>query len=267
VLFGVWLSRRTNWSPAPARPIQQRRDAGEIYRSCFRVYRTLPALFVAIGLMSIPLGVLAAITQHFLVGVTGLDALTQVAVSDPVIGAAAALLFGAFATLIAAMLVYAACAVALDRIDGGGRPDVLEAFRGITPALLPLGWATLRIVIVAGLLVVTVIGIPVAVVYLIRKTVTLQAIVVEHRGGTSGLRRSGRLVRGHELRALAIAGLVNCTVALLGPIVGVAMMFVTSASLGFINLVSALVYVFVLPAAGIAISLLFYDLRLEKELA
>jgi hypothetical protein len=43
------------------------------------------------------------------------------------------------------------------------------------------------------------------------------------------------------------------------------MMFVTSASLGFVNLVSALVYVFVLPAAGIAIALLFYDLRIDKE--
>jgi len=267
VMFAVWLSRRTNWSPAPARPIRQRRDVGEIYRSGFRVYRTLPALFISIGLMAIPLGALAAIAQHLLFSVTGLAALTDIAVSDPVIGAAAALLFGAVTTLIAAMLVYAACAVVLDRIDEGGHPDVLEAFRGITPALLPLGWATLRIVIVTGILVVTVIGIPFAVLYLIRKAVTLQSIVIELRGGTSGLKRSGQLVRGHELRAVAIAGLVNGTVALLGPIVGVAMMFVTSASLGLINLVSALVYVFILPAAGIAISLLFYDLRIDKESA
>lgn len=265
VMFAVWLSRRTNWSPAPARPIRQRRDAGEIYRSGFRVYRSLPALFIGIGLMAVPLGALAAIAQHLLFSVTGLAALTDIAVSDPVIGAAAAALFGALTTLIAAILVYAACAVALDRIDEGGQPDVLEAFRGITPALIPLGWATLRIVIVTSLLVVTVIGIPIAIVYLIRKTITLQSIVLEHRGSTSGLKRSGQLVRGHELRALAIAGLVNGTVALLGPIIGVAMMFITPASLGFINLVAALVYVFVLPAAGIAIALLFYDLRIDKE--
>jgi hypothetical protein len=95
--------------------------------------------------------------------------------------------------------------------------------------------------IVAGVLVVTVIGIPVAVVYLIRKAVTLQSIVIEKRGSTSGLKRSGELVRGGELRVLAIAGLVNATVALLGPAIGVAMMFVTSASLGLIDLVSSLV--------------------------
>ena len=50
-----------------------------------------------------------------------------------------------------------------------------------------------------------------------------------------------RAVRGSELRVFAIGALVNGTVALLGPIIGVVMMFVTSASLGFINLVSALV--------------------------
>ena len=58
---------------------------------------------------------------------------------------------------------------------------------------------------------------------------------------------------------------MNGTVALLGPMIGVALMFVTSASLGLINLVAALVYVFVLPAAGIAIALLFYDLRIRRE--
>ena len=58
---------------------------------------------------------------------------------------------------------------------------------------------------------------------------------------------------------------MNGTVAVLGPIIGVAMMFVTPASLGLINLVSSLVYVFVLPAAGITLALLFFDLRIRKE--
>ncbi len=264
VMLGVWLSRRTKWSPALPAPIRQRRDAGEIYRSGFRVYRSRLALFIGIGLMAIPLGALAAIAQHLLFGVTGLTAVTDVASEDPVVGAFAALLFGAFATLISATLVSAACAEALDRIDEGEQPDVLDAYRGIVPALLPLAWAILRMTIVAVLLIITVIGIPFAILYLIRKAVTLQSIVIEERGGTSGLKRSGELVRGGELRVLAIAGLVNGTVALLGPMIGVAMMFVTPASLGLINLVSSLVYVFVLPAVGIVMALLFFDLRLRK---
>ena len=89
--------------------------------------------------MAIPLGALAAIAQHLLFGVTGLTALTDVAVDDPVVGAFAAVLFGAFTTLIAAMLVYAACAEALDRIDEGEQPDALDAYRGIVPTAASAG--------------------------------------------------------------------------------------------------------------------------------
>ena len=265
VMFGIWLSRRTKWSPALPYPIRQPRDVGEIYRSGFRVYRGRRALFIGIGLMAIPFGVISAIAQNLLFGVTGLSALTDVAIEDPVIGAFAAVLFSIFTTLIAAMLVYAACAETLERINEGEQPDIVDAYRGILPALLPLAWATLRMTIVAGVLVITVIGIPIAIVYLIRRAVTVQSIVIEERGATSGLRRSGELVRGSELRVFGVGALVNGTVALLGPIIGVVMMFITPASLGFINLVSALVYVFVLPAAGIIIALLFFDLGIRKE--
>ena len=78
-------------------------------------------------------------------------------------------------------------AEALDRIDEGEQPDVLDAYRGILPALPPLAWAMIRMLVVAGLLVITVIGIPVAVVYLIRKALTLQSIVIEERRSTAGL--------------------------------------------------------------------------------
>ena len=74
VLLAVWLSRRTNWSPALPTPIRQRRDVGEIYRSGFRVYRRRLALFIGIGLIAIPLGALAAIAQNLLFGATGLSA-------------------------------------------------------------------------------------------------------------------------------------------------------------------------------------------------
>ena len=208
-MIGVWLSRRTSWSPALPAPIRQRRDVGEIYRSGFRVYRSRWPLFVGIGLMAIPLGALAAIAQNLLFGVTGLSAVTDVAVEDPVVGAVAAALFGVFTTLIAATLVYAASVEALDRIDEGAQLNALDAYRGIVPALLPLAWATLRMLVVASLLVLTLVGIPFAIVYLIRRTVTLQSIVIEDLGGTSGLRRSAELVRGSGVRVVAIGALVE----------------------------------------------------------
>jgi protein-S-isoprenylcysteine O-methyltransferase Ste14 len=57
---------------------------------------------------------------------------------------------------------------------------------------------------------------------------------------------------------------VNVTAYLLGPIVGLLVLLLTSSSLAFVNLVSSLVYAVVVPYASIAIALLFYDLRRRK---
>jgi len=63
----------------------------------------------------------------------------------------------------------------------------------------------------------------------------------------------------------AITALVNVTAFLLGPIVGVLVLFLTSSSLAVIDVISSLVYAVVMPYAGIAIALLFYDLRRRAE--
>jgi hypothetical protein len=48
---------------------------------------------------------------------------------------------------------------------------------------------------------------------------------------------------------------------LLGAIVGVLFLFLTPSSLSLINVISSLVYIVVMPYVGIALALLFYDLR------
>ena len=51
------------------------------------------------------------------------------------------------------------------------------------------------------------------------------------------------------------------TAFLAGPILGIVVLFLTSSSLAVIDLISSVVYVFVMPYVGLAIMLLFYDLR------
>jgi hypothetical protein len=47
---------------------------------------------------------------------------------------------------------------------------------------------------------------------------------------------------------------------LLGPLVGVLLLFITSASFNFINIVSGVIYAMVLPYAAIATTYLYFDL-------
>ena len=260
-LFGVWLSRRTRWSPFQPVPIDQARSGGQIYRAAWRLYRRYAALFLGIGALFIPLSALVAILQEFVFANTAVGTLVDEASTDQIVVAVIALLFGEISTIVATVLVTGAAARAVDGIDNGERPDALRAYRGIVPRLGPLGWAWLRIVVIASLLSITVIGIPFAIFYLVRKAVTTQACVVEELGATASLRRSSELVRRHEPRVFVITALVNVTAFLLGPIVGVLVLFLSSSSLAFINVISSLVYALVMPYAGIALALLFYDLR------
>jgi hypothetical protein len=258
---GVWLSRRTRWTPVIDLPVDQERSGGQIYRAAWLLYRRHRRLLLAIGLVFVPLSVVAAILQHLVFRLTGIGTLVSVARSDPLVGGVVALLFGGISTIVATVLVTAAVAFALRGIDEQQRPGTIRAYKGIVPRLRSLGWAWLRIVVVAGLLTITVIGIPFAVVYLVRRAVVTQACVIEELDATGSLRRSRQAVRRHGLRVFAITGLVNTTAYLLGPILGVLLLFLTSSSLAFINLISSLVYVAVMPYVGIALALLFYDLR------
>lgn len=219
------------------------------------------ALFLGIGLIFVPVSALAAIVQQAFFSFTGLGTFVDVGEGDKLVAAAIALLFGQLSTIVGAVLVTAASAEAIDRIDAGERPDALAAYRGVGSQVGSLAWAWIRVIVVASLLTVTVIGIPFAIVYLVRKAVLTQACVIEERGATASLRRSSDVVRGRMVRVLAITAFVNVTAFLLGPIVGVLVLFLAPGSLAVINVVSSLVYVVVMPYVGIALALLFYDLR------
>jgi hypothetical protein len=264
VLFGIWLSRRTRWSPVEPYPIDEVRTGGQIYRGAFRIYRRYHWLFLGIGVIFVPLAVIAALLQELAARLTSLGSFFKEIHDDSIASGVIALLFGQLSTALASIAVAAAVAHALARIEQGDHPDALKAYGGIVPRLGSLGWAWFRIVLIAGLLAITIVGIPIAIVYLVRKAVTTQACILEDLRANPALGRSTELVRRHGPRVLAISALVNVTAYLLGPIAGVLVLFLTSSSLAFVNLVSSIVYAVVVPYAGIAIALLFYDLRRRK---
>ena len=264
-LLAGWISRRTRWSPAHPRPIDQSRSGGEILRAGWRLYRVFWPLFLGVGLIFIPLSVLAALLQGALFSITPVGALVDVARSDPIITAVIALTIGSLSTIVATVLVTAASADAVDRIDEGEHLDALDAYRGIRTHVAALGWAWLRILVITGMLTLSVIGIPIAIVYLVRRAVVTEACVIEELPATASLKRSARLVTGESWRVFVIAAFVNTTALLLGPLLGIALMLLTSSSLFLINVTSALVYVIVMPYVGIALALLLYDLRTRQE--
>jgi hypothetical protein len=260
-LLAAWAVKRTRWRPLVEEPLDQARTGGQIYRTARLVYARHPRMFLGIGLAFIPFGILGAFIQELVFDFTGAGTFVSEAETDPVISGVIALLFGEISTIAASVLVTGVVALALQHIDDDGRPNALRAYRATVPHLWSLAWAWLRVIVVTVLLSLTVVGLPFAVFWLVRKTVLTQACVIERLSATNGLRRSSQLVGRQVVRVLAIAGLVNVSVFLAGPVIGLVFLFLTSHSLEFVNAVSSIVYVVLIPYAGIAIALLFYDLR------
>ena len=256
--LAVW---RTTWSPPDPVPLREARGGGQILRAARRVYWRHLSVFVGIGLIFVPIGLVFTGVQYVLFRLTGLRHLVEVAGRGNLVSAVSALIVGAIGVLIASVLVTAAVAAALDELAAGRRPTALGSCRVAWARLKPLLSAVLVEVLVVLVLLITVVGIPVAVYLLVRWAFAVQADVIEELPTRRALRRSAELVRGRWWRNLGITATVNVIAALSGPIVGVVVLLTaTSASLDAINVIGSVVYVFTIPLAAIAVTLLYFDL-------
>jgi hypothetical protein len=121
--------------------------------------------------------------------------------------------------------------------------------------------------IVVAILTVTVIGLPIAVFLAVRWSLLAQVVVLEGHERRGTLHRSGEIVGRHWLRAASLILIVAGTGLLLGPVVGTLLLLLTSASFDFVNLVSALIYVFTLPFVALVTTYLYFDLVVREQLA
>jgi hypothetical protein len=264
IVFASWLGKRTQWYPAVPVPVDQERRAGQLLRSAFRTYRRFWQLFVGIGLVFIPLGSLATLLQYAVVRSTPVGDLVDLVSHDALLAVPVALTIGSVSAVTSTVIVFAATAEAIDHMGRGRRLPVLSAFATLLDHWWALLWATIRIVVVTALLAITIVGLPLAVFYFVRRILTTTACIMEDLDAGPALARSSDLVRGHWWRVLTVTSIANVIALGLGPLIGVTVLLLWSPSLGFVNLLSSVVYALLMPFAGITLALLFYDLRHRK---
>jgi len=121
-------------------------------------------------------------------------------------------------------------------------------------------------VLLVSVLSATVAGILIGFWLTVRWSLLAQVVVLEEDASGRPLRRSAQLVRRHWWRAASVTFFVTGIALLLGPLIGTLLLFATSASFDFVNLVSALVYLETLPFAAITTTYLYYDLTVRHRL-
>jgi hypothetical protein len=269
VLLGLtlWLTSRTNWQPSAPLRLKRRRAWGAITNAARRMYFGHMRLFLAIGLLFLPLGALITGLQYILFRLSGLNGLVDSAGSTNAVVAFLALALGVAITVFGLAILNGVTAVAMVDIDAGREAGALAAYKKVLPKIGPILGVGLIVAVIIALLCSTFIGVLLAVWLVVRWAFFAQVIVLEDVSPVGALHRSARLARGDWWRVASMLLFVTTIALLLGPLIGTLLLFVTSASFDFVNLISSVVYAVVLPYAAIASTYLYFDLRVAKQQA
>jgi hypothetical protein len=252
---------RTTWRPPDPRPLRRRRQGGQIFRAATRVYAEHVPIFVAAGVIFIPVYLAAAAIQWVIFHLTAVAPLVALDGRHGAVTAFLAVLLGGVGGLFASVIATGAVAVILGELDADRRILAGQAYRRVLRRWRSLGRGMATELGMILLLTVTIVGIPFAIHRFIRWSLFAEACVLDDLSATESLRRSSELVKGRWWRTLGFTALVDVLAILSGPLLGVGLLLLTDRSLNFINLAAALVYTFTVPYAAIELTLYYFDLE------
>jgi len=262
----AWLVRRTTWRPGVPLRLAHRRPWGRILSSAARMYASRRApLFIGIGVIFIPLGIVISLVQALVLGGFGL-----LGVDTSGEGAGALVLLvvtvGTTLALLGFGLVQAATAKALVEVDRGNEVGPVDAYRLALARFRPLFRTLLLGVGVWVLLTATVWLSPIAIWLAVRWAFLAQVVELEGFSGYAALRRSGELVRGHWLRVASLVGIGLVLALAIGPLIGALLIIVTHAPFALLNVVSGVVYALAMPFVAITTTYVYFDARVRSVL-
>jgi hypothetical protein len=146
-------------------------------------------------------------------------------------------------------------------LHAGRQPSAWAAFRAVRDRF----WSIVKVEIYTTVLVfamaITIVGIPWAVMWLVRWMFTMQAVMLEGLRGRDALRASSNVVKHHWWQAALTNAVLSFLAAAVGPLVGLGLLIGLNVAQEISSGVSATLYAIVYPIAVIGFTLL--DLRLK----
>ena len=262
----VFSVTRTSWRPAPLRPLEQRRSAGQILRVSFGVYRLDWRSLFVISALVFPFTFVAALTAHLLLDLGPGQDLVQALGRETLLPVHVYVLLFVVIEVAPLGLTIAATAIAASSLRlGMERIGTMGAYQRAVHHARPLAGVLLRVVGIPLLLATTIVGLPIAVWYLGRTAIAVPACVLEDLDARAAVRRSKQLVGRHFWRISALTTLAVAAALFVGPLVGAVVLLETNLPVLLANLIGVGVSAALMPVVGITITLLFLDLRVRES--
>jgi hypothetical protein len=255
---------RATWTPVAPLRVARRRSWGQILSGSARMYVKRARLVLGIGTVLIPLSLVITTLQWLLL--EGVEAAGSVTGEVAGLFAFLAVVVGATLALIGLVLVQAATACALVEIDSGRDIGAVQAYRLALRRIRPLLGAAALFVLAWVVLTTTAVLVPVAIWLAVRWCLLAPVVELEGLSARRALRRSGQLVRGRWFRVGSLVALSGAIALVAGPLLGVALIFATSAPLALLNVVAGVVYALSMPFVALVTSYAYFDARVHGEL-
>jgi hypothetical protein len=247
-------------SDLPPPPSLQPRSVGEILETAFRLYgRHWAVLMQVVAIVVVPLTLLQYAVGDAVNGTVTTTSNGEVVLHE---GAGQAIFGGllvAVLGLLILQILYGAVAWAVATVLVGRQPDVGESYRfGYRRmwSILLVG-VLFALAVFGGFLLIVVPG----VIFAVRFSVAVPALVVEGRRGTEALSRSWNLVKGYSwpvfgafLVAFLLTSIVNSVLT------------ATSGNWFVDGLLASIGSIITTPFVGLVIGLIYFDLRVRKEM-
>jgi hypothetical protein len=265
LLFAIWLLTRTTWRPSAPLQLARRRTWGQTLSASARMYvRQLP-LFIGIGVLFLPIGVVITLLQALLLHATNV---VGVQVGQGSGGAAGfvALALGTTLTLIGLGLVQAATARALIELDADGSIGPVHAYRLSLVRARSLFRALLMAVVAVSLLATSLYLLPIAIWLAGRWALVVPVVELEGLGARAALRRSRSLTRRRWLKVASLVVAGGGLVLLLGPLIGAVLILATNAPFWLVNVIAAVIYAVTMPIVALTTAYVYFDCRVRDEL-
>jgi hypothetical protein len=265
VLVVLFLLSRTAWRPTAPLHLARRRAWGQTLAASGRMYIAQWPLFVGLGVLFVPIGLLVSLVQALLLHTTSVLGLEAGHGSSGAV-AFVALALGTTLTLLGLGLVQAATARAVLEIDAGRGVGPLRAYRLSVVRAPQLFGALLIAVVAVSLLATSLYLLPIAVWLAGRWALVVPVVELEDVGALAALRRSRRLVRGHWLKVASLVVAGGGLVLLLGPLIGALLILATNAPFWLVNIVAGAIYALAMPFVALTTAYLYFDCRVRDEL-
>lgn len=203
--------------------------------------------FAALGLLLIPIGIVANGFRHLLVTYPPGREVAEVMHFSPASHFAAALTIGSVQHLVSLLVIVPAVLEVFRDIEHGRRPTARRTLRGVRRRFTTMLRALARPLGTIFLLALSVIGLPWAIDRSVRWAFVPHAVILDDVAPEDAAAASAAVVRKQWWRTATTTMALGFLGAVPGPLLGITLMVSMQAGVEFVNAISSLLYAAVLP--------------------